>query len=118
MKTWKWMAIGIAAATLALAGCTKEGGVDTAALEKSFKSAETTVQTKADKVVAAVKAADYQGALAELKSLASNAKLTPDQQQAVKDVMAQVEKVIADLAAKAKGEAAKAADDLKKSLPK
>jgi hypothetical protein len=32
--------------------------------------------------------------------------------------MAQVEKAIADLAAKAKGEAAKAADDLKKSLPK
>ena len=75
-----------------MSGCSKQSSVDTASFEKSFKSAEATVQTSADKVVTAIKSADYSGALAELKTLASNAKLTPEQQQAIKDVMAQVEK--------------------------
>ncbi len=118
MNMHRWIFATAIAAALTLVGCTKQGSVDTAALEKSFKSADPATQTSADKVVSAVKAIDYQGAMAELKTLASNAKLTPDQQQAVKDVVAQVEKALADVAAKAKGEASKAADDLKKSLPK
>jgi 23S rRNA G2445 N2-methylase RlmL len=104
--------------TLAMAGCGKQGGIDTGSLEKSFKSAEGAVQSSADKAVAAVKSADYSGALAELKSLASNAKLTPEQQQTIKDVMAQVEKAISDAASKAAGEANKAMKDVPKALPK
>lgn len=106
------------AALFVAIGCSKQGSVDTSGIEKSFKAAEPALQTSADKVVAAVKSADYSGALAELKTLAGNAKLTPEQQQSIKDVVGQVEKAIADVAAKAKGEATKAADDLKKSLPK
>ena len=106
------------AATLALAGCGKSGGVDPSALEKSLKSSEPATQEVADKAVAAIKSADYAGALTQLQSLASQAKLTPEQQQAVKDVMAQVQKAVADAAGKAAGEAGKAADDLQKSLKK
>jgi len=56
--------------------------------------------------------------MTELKSLASNAKLTPEQQQAIKDVMAQVEKAIADAAGKAADEASKAMQNIPKGLPK
>ena len=123
MKT-KWViapalsALAVCALLFVLAGCSKGGGVDTSGLEKSFQAVEPTLKASADKAVAAVKSADYSGALAELKNLANNAKLTPEQQQTVKDVMAQVEKAVSDVAAKATGDATKAADDLKKSLPK
>ena len=106
------------ALTLAMSGCNKQGGVDTALFEKRFKSAEATVQTSADKVVTAIKSSDYSGALAELKTLAGNAKLTPEQQQVIKDVTAQVEKLIADAASKAVGEAGNALKDAAKALPK
>lgn len=118
MKTSKWIHTAIMTVTLAMAGCSKQGGIDTGSLEKSFKSAEATVQTGADKAVAAIKSADYSSALAELKSLASNAKLTPEQQQTIKDVMAQVEKAISDAASKAAGEASQATKDMPKALPK
>jgi hypothetical protein len=62
-------------------------------------------------VVTAIKTGDHSGALAELKSLANNAKLTPEQQQAIRNVMTQVEKLIADAASKAAGEAGKAPQD-------
>jgi hypothetical protein len=116
MKTSGWILTAVMAVTLAMTGCTKQGTVDTAAFEKSFKTAEAAVQTTADKVVTAVKSGDYSGALAELKTLASNAKLTPEQQQSVKDMMAQVEKLIADLAGKAADAAGKVADDASKAV--
>ena len=118
MKTSKWIHTAIMAVTLAMAGCGKQSSVDTAAFEKSFKTAEATVQTSADKVVTAIKSADYAGAMTELKTLASNTKLTPEQQQTIKDVMAQVEKAIADVANKATGEASKTMKDIPKALPK
>jgi hypothetical protein len=118
MKTTRWIHSAIMALTLAMSGCNKQGGVDTALFERSFKSAEATVQTSAGKVVTAIKSADYSGALAELKTLASNAKLTPEQQQAIKDVTVQVEKLIADVASKAAGEAGQALKDMPKALPK
>jgi hypothetical protein len=52
-----------------------------------------------------------------LKTLANNAKLTPDQQQAIQNVVAQVEKLIADIASKAAGEAGTAVKDIPKTLP-
>jgi hypothetical protein len=118
MKTSKWIHTAIMTVTLAMAGCGKQSSVDTASFEKSFKTAEAAVQTSADKVVTAIKSADYVGAMTELKTLASNAKLTPEQQQAVKDVIAQVEKLMADTANKAAGEANKAMKDIPKGLPK
>jgi hypothetical protein len=118
MKTSKWIHSAIMALTLAMSGCNKQNSVDTALFEKTFKSAEATVQTGADKVVAAIKSGDHSAALSELKTLANNAKLTPEQHQAIKDVMTQVEKLIADAATKAAGEVAAAVKDVPKNLPK
>jgi 23S rRNA G2445 N2-methylase RlmL len=118
MKTSRWIHTAIMTVTLAMTSCGKQSSVDTAAFEKNFKTAEAPVQTSADKVVSAVKAADYSGAMAELKTLASNTKLTPEQQQSIKDVMAQVEKLIADAANKTAGDASQAMKDMPKALPK
>ena len=119
MNLSKSIILTIAALALAFTGCSKNSSkVDTAPVEKSFASADPTTKSTADKAVSAVKAGDYSSALGELKSLASNAKLTPEQKQAIGDVMAQVQKAITDMAAKAQGDADKAVGDLQKSLPK
>ena len=118
MKTTQWIHTAIMAVSLAMAGCSKQGGIDTGSLERSFKSAEAAVQTSADKAVAAIKSADYSGAMVELKTLANNTKLTPEQQQAIKDVMAQVEKTLSDAASKAADAASKAMKDRPMTSPK
>jgi len=117
MKIHQLILITVMAAAFALGGC-KKSGVDTSGLEKSFKSAEPASQSSADKVVSAVKAGDYAGATAELKTLAEQAKLTPEQQQAIKDVTAQLQQMIADAAKKAGEKANEAVGDLQKSLKK
>lgn len=102
-----------------VAGCNKQGSsVDTAPIEKSFSSADATTKGSADSVISEIKSANYSGAVADLQKLAANAKLTPEQQQAVKDVLAQVQKALADTASKAADGANKAASDLQNSLPK
>jgi hypothetical protein len=118
MKVSGWIFGAVMAVTLAIVGCSKQGSVDTSAFEKSFKSADAALQPSAEKVVTALKSADYSGAMRELKALAGAAKLTPEQQQAIKDVMAQVEKAIADTAGKAAGEANKAMKEMPKALPR
>ena len=118
MKTTRWIHSAIMALTLAMSGCNKQGGVDTALFEKSFESAEATIHSSADKVVTAIKSSDYSGALAELKTLASNARLTPEQSQVIKDLTAQVEKLIADIASKPVEVAGNALKEIPKELPK
>jgi hypothetical protein len=118
MKLHQWLIVGLMGVVLGVVGCTKNAAVSTAPLENSFKAAEPAVQSSADQAVSAIKAGDYSGALVQLQTLAKNAKLTPEQQQAIKDVVAQVQKVIADTASKAASEAGKTASDLQKSLPK
>jgi len=115
MKTTRWIHSAIMALTLAMSGCNKQGGVDTAQFERSFKSAEGSVQTSADKVVTAIKSADYSGALSELKALAINAKLTVEQQQVIKDLTTQVETLIADAASQVAGEVGLAVKDVPKA---
>jgi|SRR5437667_9506176 len=117
MKLRNWI-LTVLMAGVVLAGCSKKSSVNTAPLEKSFASAEPANKTSADKATAAIKAGDYSGAMAELQKLASQAKLTPEQQQAVKDVLAQVQKQLSDAAANMGKSAEKAAGDLQKSLPK
>ena len=121
MKTYRWIFAALLVLGLVVGGCAKKDGgtnVDTSQLQASFKSAEPATQSSADKVVSAVKAQDYSGALAELQTLAQNTKLTPEQQQAIKDVMAQVQAAIANAAGKATSDATKAASDAQKALPK
>jgi len=118
MKTSGWILATVMGVSLAITGCNKQGGIDTSALEAKFQASEPALKASADKAVAAIKSADYSGALAELKTLASNANLTPEQQQTIKDVMAQVQKAITDAATKAAGEANKAVQELPKSVPK
>jgi hypothetical protein len=107
------------AAALVLTGCSRSGGsVDTSPIEKSFASADATLKSAADKAVAAIKGADYSSATAELQKLASNVKLTDEQKKAVNDVVAQVQKAVANLGTKAAGDANKALGDAQKSLGK
>ena len=118
MKHCKWILTALMVAGLTMVGCSKKSGVDTAPLEKSFKSAEPAAQSSVEKAVSAIKSADYVGAVTELQKLAMDAKLTPEQQQAVQGLIAQLQKAIAETASKAAGEAGKALDDAKKALPK
>jgi hypothetical protein len=117
MKAMNWILTAMAAAALALCGC-KKSGVDTAPLEKSFSAAEPATKSSADKAVSAIKAGDYSGAMAELQKLGAQAKLTPEQQQAIKDVLAQVQKQLSEAATQVGKDAEKATKDLQKSLPK
>src|SRR6266700_3200672 len=100
MKVTNWILTSVAAASLLVSGCSKKSSVDTAPLEKSFASAEPANKSTADKAVANIKAGDYSGAMADLQKLSAQVKLTPEQQQAVKDVLAQVQKQLSDTAAK------------------
>jgi hypothetical protein len=118
MRTYLWTLAAVIAATFAMTGCSKKAGtVDTTPLEKNFQSADPATKSTVDKAVSDIQASNYSGALADLKTLADNAKLTPEQQQAVKDVAAQVEQAFANTAAKAQGQANKSMDGMKKALP-
>jgi hypothetical protein len=118
MNAFGYILTAAVAACLTMAGCGKSSSVDPAPIESSFKTADSATKGSADKVVSAIKSSDYSGALSELKTLAGKAKLTPEQQQAVKDVMAQVQKALTDAAGQAASGASKTAEDLKKTLPK
>lgn len=118
MKLRKLILPGLlAVVVLGFTGCAKKNSVDTAPIEKSFQSADPATKSAADNVVASIKSSDYSGALAGLKKLASDVKLTPEQQQAVKDVLAQVQEAITAGVNKAADDAGKAVQDMKKSLP-
>jgi PBP1b-binding outer membrane lipoprotein LpoB len=110
----------ILSAALVLVGCSKSGSakVDSSPIEKSFAAAESTVKAAADKAVDAIKKADYSAATAELQKLVSNVKLTDEQKKAVTDVLAQIQKAVADMGSKAADEASKALGDAQKSLGK
>ena len=109
----------ICAAVIALfSGCSKKSEVDTAKLEKSFATAEPADKSESDKVVASVKAGDYTAALASLKNLAQQAKLTQEQKDAIKDVTDQVQKQLGAAIEKAAESGQKALEDTKSALPK
>lgn len=117
MRRFGTMLAALLVLAVALSACGSKSSVDTSKLEKSFQSAEPAQRSNADKAVSAIKAGNYAEAMTDLQKLAAQAKLTPEQQQAIKDVMAQVQKQMSAMATKAAGDAQKAAEDMKKSLP-
>ena len=98
-------------------GCAKKG-VDTSQLQSSFRSADPAARSDVDNAVAALKDGKNSEALAYLNKVAAKAKLTAEQQQAVKDVINQITQQMQQAAAKAAGDTQKAATDLQKSLKK
>jgi hypothetical protein len=106
----------IASITIALTACDGSGAsVDTSRLTSSFSSAEAGLKSSADAAATAIKKGDYNGALTQLQSLAGNAKITDEQKKAVADVIEQVKKAMADMAAKASEGAKNALGGLPKS---
>ena len=91
-------------------GCNRPHGIDTGTLASNFKTAEPTLKAEADKAIVAIKAGNFTEAIAKLQQLAKRAKLTAEQQQVIKDTIAQVQKQM-EVAAN------KAAAAAKKSLP-
>ena len=136
MKTHQLLLTGTVAVVLALSsGCGKtesssgtasESGssasatakVDTSKFTAAFQSAAADVKPVADAVVNAVKGADYSAAIEKLKDLGSKYKITPEQQQAVNDLIAQVQAALGGAATKATESATKAANDLGNALKK
>ena len=110
MKTRDSLILLLIAFGLACFGCKKEAGanIETSRVESAFSGAEPSLKATADKAVDAVKKGDYSTAVTELKNLASNAKLTDSQKQAVNDMIAQVQKALSEGASKAIGDAKKA----------
>jgi len=92
--------------------------VDTSKFSAAFQSAAADVKPVADAVVNSVKGADYSAAFEKLKDLGSKYKITPEQQQAVSDLIAQVQKALGGAATKATEGATKAANDLGNALKK
>jgi len=117
MKRFALLFSGLMIVTLVFIGCGKKG-VDTAQLKSSFKSADSATQSDVDKAIASIKDGNYSQAMSQLQALAKKAKLTPEQQQAIKDVIGQVQQQMTAMANQAAGGAQKSASDLQKSLPK
>jgi outer membrane protein assembly factor BamD (BamD/ComL family) len=107
----------IAATAFALTGCKKDGtvNVDTAQLTASFQTAEADAKAAVETVTTSIKNADYAGAVTQLKSLGEKYKLTPEQQQVVNDLIAQVKKAIEASAGKVAETAGKVAEDASKT---
>jgi hypothetical protein len=129
MKIQTTLLTVIAAAAFVVAGCSKASteapgtpeaaaSVDTSKIEAAFQAAEPAVKSAVDTAVAAIKSADYSGAVTQLKSLGEKFKLTEEQQAAVNELIAKAQKMIEDMATKAAGDATKAATDLAKPLAK
>ena len=92
---------GFALAMLLLVGCHRYRGIDAGNLSSNFQAAEPALKTEADTAIKAIKAGNFPDALAELQKLSKRAKLSAEQQQAVKDVIAQIQKKMQDDAKKA-----------------
>jgi len=103
-----------------LVGCSRKSGIDkaTTKLQKSFQSADTATQSAVTKAIVAIQSETYPEATAALEKLAKQTTLTQDQQQAIKDTLGQIAKVVAEEAKKAGKEAQKAVGDMQKALPK
>ncbi len=112
MKRYVWLVTVVMAFAVTMLGCSsKKNEVDTAKLQKAFQSADTKINSSVNNAIVAIQSEDWPGALAELKKVAAETKLTPEQQSAVKSTIEQVTQKMGDAAKKAVG-------DIQKSMPK
>lgn len=111
MKRFALLLVGLLVIGVPLVGCSKKSSVDTSKLESNFKSAEPATRSDVAKATASIKDGDYSDAIAQLQRITTKAKLTAEQQQAIKDTIAAIQKQMAELANKATG-------DLQKSSSK
>jgi flagellin-like hook-associated protein FlgL len=118
MKLYLWILTAAVTVSLVFPGCARKSSVDTGKLESSFESAEPATKSKVDSAVSDIKSADYAGAMASLQGLAKDAKLTSEQQEAIKDVVEQLKTRVTDVANTTAEDAAKALENMQKSLKK
>ena len=97
---------GLIALSFVVTGC-KGRHVSTSDLQRYFKDAEPATHEIETNAVAAIKAGKYPEAISYLQKLAHKAKLSPDQQIAIRDTLAAVQKQIDDQAKKAAADAQK-----------
>lgn len=115
------MQLGSLIVTLALvlSGCEKgDSGIDTSKLQSAFSSTTAPAKAEIDKAITAIKAGEYSQALSSLGAAAKEAKLTPEQKDAIKDVLAQVQTKLKGAVQQGADQAQKAAGELQKSLSK
>lgn len=117
-------------AVFGLTGCSKtESGaleIDTAKVQSAFATASAADKAEVETAIAAIKAGDYDSAVTSLKQAAASVNLTPEQQQSLKDLLAQAQAKLGAAAGaavdKAKdavgGAATKAAGDAQKAIGK
>jgi ABC-type enterochelin transport system substrate-binding protein len=91
--------------------------INTRSAEKEFQTAEPEVRAEFDRAVVAVRSGDYSEALDRLKNLATNARLTPEQQESVRDLLGKVQDAVKRGATRAVEGASDALEDVRKSLP-
>jgi hypothetical protein len=72
-------------------GCSRHHGIDTGNLASSFKTAEPSLKAEAETAIKSIREDKLPDALAELQKLAKRARLSAEQQQAVKDVISQIQ---------------------------
>ena len=109
------------APTGSIAGATNDvaavAPASVARMETTFQTAEPASKGAAQGVVTSLKAGDYAAAGTALKELASNVKLTPEQQAAARELLAQVQDKVKETASQLgekAGEAAKKAQEAAK----
>lgn len=107
MKLTRWILTALMVAALGLTGCGKRG-LDAAALEKSFASADASLKAPVEKALESIKGGDYQKALAELTPLLTNDKLTEAQNKALNDAITALQKMAQEQAKKLGGDLKKA----------
>ena len=100
----------LAAATIAVAGCSKQSAentpappaassapsdkaasVDTSKLVAAFQSADPSLKAGVNTAVSLIKSGDKSDALQQLKGIAARQTLTDEQQTAIKDVIAKLQ---------------------------
>lgn len=73
-------------------GCSKKVQIDTTNLEYSLQTADESTQTAVTEALEQLDKAEYDAALAKLKTVSADPKLTAEQKTAVNGVIEQIEK--------------------------